>query len=142
MTTTEPTTNVDRGGLQILDFSTCVDLLEDQYVGRVAFMHAGEPLVFPVNYRFHRGTVVFRTAVGQKLDAAGNDVPVAFEIDGWDDTYQSGWSVLVRGWMEEVTSDKELEELEQVPLTPWARSVERPYWVRIVPNEISGRRIA
>lgn len=134
-------TNVDRGGLEVLDYAECTHLLEQQYVGRVAFVHAGEPLVLPVNYHWHRNSVVFRTAVGQKLDAAGRGSPVAFEIDGWDDTYQKGWSVLVRGFMEEVEDPEELRELASVPLTPWARSVERPYWVRIVASEVSGRRI-
>ncbi len=131
----------DRQGLEVLSYEECDGLLADQGIGRVAFVHEGEPAVFPVNYQWHRKTIVFRTARGAKLDAAEVGRTAAFEIDGWDEVYQRGWSVLVRGWVEEVSDDSELAELDALPLTPWARVIERPYWVRLVPDEISGRRI-
>jgi nitroimidazol reductase NimA-like FMN-containing flavoprotein (pyridoxamine 5'-phosphate oxidase superfamily) len=101
----------------------------------------GEPVILPVNYRYARGSIVFRTALGEKSDAAMMDKPVAFEIDGWNAVQEKGWSVLVKGTAHEVDAD-DAAALEASTLQPWARAVERDIWVRIVPNEITGRRIA
>lgn len=139
MTTSD--VHTDRQGLEVLGYDACAQLLDEQAIGRVAFVHEGEPVVIPVNYAWHRKTIVFRTATGAKLDAAIVGRVAAFEIDGWDEVYHRGWSVLVRGWIEEVTDDAEVAELEALPLRPWAQSIERPYWVRLIPDEISGRRI-
>jgi uncharacterized protein len=132
---------VDHAGLEVLSLSECVELLESSYVGRLAFVDRGEPAILPVNFRTHRGSVVFRTALGSKLDAAAVGRAAAFEVDGFDETYHTGWSVLVKGTLVEVDDEDEVEVLGTLHLRPWATAVERPYWVRLVATEISGRRI-
>ncbi|MFP5309825.1 MAG: pyridoxamine 5'-phosphate oxidase family protein [Actinomycetes bacterium] len=132
---------VDHAGLEVLTLAECVALLEEGYVGRLAFVDRGEPAILPVNYRTHHGSIVFRTAIGSKLDAAAVGRPAAFEVDGIDETYHSGWSVLLKGRLVEVDDASEVAALETLRLRPWAAAVERPYWVRLVPTEISGRRI-
>ncbi|MCH7790234.1 MAG: pyridoxamine 5'-phosphate oxidase family protein [Acidobacteria bacterium] len=119
----------------------CDELLAASEVGRIAFINAGAPLILPVNFRYHRGRIVFRTALGSKLNAAGRGYEVAFEIDDWDAPRRTGWSVLVRGTAEEVVSESELEELFGLGLRPWADQIERSMWVQIHPRDISGRRI-
>ena len=64
-----------------------------------------------MNYRFHEGAIVFRTTTGSKLEAAGRRAAVAFEIDGWDDETQTGWSVLVKGTAVEILSDEDAKNL-------------------------------
>ncbi len=135
----EPT---DRFGLQILSSDECDRLLGSAVIGRVAFVVDGEPVILPVNYRYHEGTIVIRTAAGEKLDAAGLAAPVAFEIDDWDETTETGWSVLVRGTMEEVYRPEEVAELAHLHLRPWSNPEARRIWVRIRPDEITGRRLA
>lgn len=125
----------------MLSFPQCQQLLEDGIVGRIGMFVAGEPVILPVNYRYVRGSIVFRTAVGEKSDEAAMGKPVAFEIDGWDPVQEKGWSVLVKGTAHEVDAD-DPAAADASTLRPWARAVERDIWVRIVPNEITGRRIA
>ena len=131
----------DRGGITILTAEECDQLLSSTPIGRVAFVAAGEPVILPVAYRYTRGTIVFRTARGEKLDAAGRRAPVAFEIDGWDAARQTGWSVLVKGVSEEVVDPAELEELRALGLRPWTEAVDRRLWIRIRADEVTGRRI-
>lgn len=134
------TTVTDHSGLEILGFEECVQLLQGEYVGRVAFVSAGDPVILPVNYVWHDGSVLIRTAPGSKLDAAAMRSPVAFEIDAFDEVYHSGWSVLVTGVVEELDGDEE-RLVEDLPLTPWARGVERSHWLRIRAERVSGRRL-
>ncbi|MEO5839818.1 MAG: pyridoxamine 5'-phosphate oxidase family protein [Acidimicrobiales bacterium] len=136
-----PSLPVDRVGIEILSFDQCRDLLTAGVVGRIGLFVNGEPVILPVNYRYALGSIVFRTALGEKSDAAMMDKPVAFEIDDWDATQQKGWSVLVKGTAHEVDAD-DAAAAEAAALQPWARAVERDIWVRIVPNEITGRRVA
>ncbi len=85
-------------------------------------------------------TVVFRTEEGKKLDAAVRGRFVAFEVDTVDPEWRRGWSVVIRGWAEEVTDPDELEQVRARPLTSWAPGT-RGHYVRIRPEVISGRRI-
>lgn len=136
-TTTRPT---DHAGLEVLDLETCLRLLESQPVGRVAFLEAGQPNVMPVNFARDGVTVVFRTAVGSKFDAAVREAPVAFEVDRYDPETRTGWSVLVRGTTQ-VVDEEDAGGFADLDLHPWADQVGRPNWVRIRADEISGRRI-
>lgn len=135
------TPSYDRNGLEILGHDACMALLKGQYIGRLAFVEAGEPVILPVNYAVFGDSIVFRTSFGGKLDAAGHVRPAAFEVDDIEETYQRGWSVLVKGTLYDVTDRATLDELEELPLRPWVRHVEHPFWVRLVPNEVTGRRI-
>jgi uncharacterized protein len=131
----------DRSGLQIIAYEECLRLLREHYVGRIGFVENGEVAILPVNYRLLGTSVVFRTSVGGKLHAAERERPASFQIDGFDELYQSGWSVLVKGTVASIDDPDTLAQLEEVPLTPWAAAQERPYWVRLIPHEITGRRI-
>ena len=135
-----PSLPVDRGGIEVLSFVECQQLLEAGIVGRIGMFVAGEPVILPVNYRYVNGSIVFRSALGEKTDAAAMNKPVAFEIDDWDGVREVGWSVLVKGTAHEVDAD-DPAAAAAASLRPWARAVERDIWVRIVPNEITGRRI-
>lgn len=130
----------DHAGLEILTYDECLDRLRSQVVGRIAFVHAGAPLVLPVNYGMSGTSVLFRTAPGTKLDTAIMGREVAFEVDHFDAAQASGWSVVIRGTADTVDED-DLSEAEREIPEPWAREVERTHWVRIRPDEITGRRI-
>lgn len=49
-----------------------------------ALVDAGSPLIVPVVHTLAGRTVVFRSPVGSKLDAAERGAPAAFEIDHHD----------------------------------------------------------
>ncbi len=127
----------DHQGLEVIDNDECWRLIGESPVGRIAFIEAGEPTIFPVNHTVVGRRVVFRTARGAALHQALSDRPIAFEVDGFDTGTLTGWSVLVRGT---ATTAPDLED-EPVHLVPWADSIERDDWVAVVAQEVTGRRI-
>lgn len=125
----------------ILDAPTCIELVKSTPIGRIGFWAEDAPLVLPVNFAWFEGAVVFRTLEGQKLAAAAQGQKVCFEVDHWDDSDRSGWSVVITGTAREVDSWAESEELENLGLVPWAKEAWRPIWVCIQPDEITGRAL-
>jgi nitroimidazol reductase NimA-like FMN-containing flavoprotein (pyridoxamine 5'-phosphate oxidase superfamily) len=126
-------------GLETLARGECDALLQTQRVGRVGVC-TGSPGVFPVLYSLLDGDVVFRTAPGEKLIAAALQREVVFEIDSFDTTAHTGWSVNVVGVAEEIEDATELARAEALRLEAWAGEV-RDRYVRIRARQVSGRRI-
>jgi uncharacterized protein len=131
----------DRLGLEVLPTEQCWELIAASPVGRLAFVEAGEPMVLPVTHGVHDHQIVFRSASGTKLSAAEMQAPVAFEVDGWDESSKVGWSVLVRGTAETVYDPDEISAIRSAGSAPWMESARMGTWVRIRPNEITGRRL-
>lgn len=131
-----------RPELEALSAEDCYALLATQQIGRLGVNAEHYPLIFPVNYALDHGIIVIRTNAGTKL-AEANHANVTFEVDDIDQRTRSGWSVLVRGLAEEVTSQYRTELIERTKATgvqPWAPG-ERGHWMRLIPHGISGRRI-
>ena len=129
------------GQVRELTRSECFGLLANAHLGRVAVTDELGPVVFPVNFVLDRHTVVFRTEPGTKLHAASRGSRVCFEADGTDPAARTGWSVIVRGEVTEVTEESELARLRELPLRVWAAGP-RNHYVRILPAVLTGRRIA
>lgn len=127
-------------GLEILTEGQCETLLSSRTLGRIGVTIGGLPAIFPVNYAYVDGNVVFRTGPGAKLRAASRGIVVAFEIDGYDATLQAGWSVLVIGRAAEVLDEQERARLTATPVSPWAGG-EREHYIRVDAEVVSGRRI-
>jgi nitroimidazol reductase NimA-like FMN-containing flavoprotein (pyridoxamine 5'-phosphate oxidase superfamily) len=123
-----------------LDEETCWRLLSQAGFGRVGFVHGDEVMVLPVNSAISAERVVFRTADDAMLAAAGDGSIVAFEADHTDRMVESGWSVLVRGRMWDVTDRPETETWHELTVRPWAPGA-RSRWMSIEPTAITGRRI-
>ena len=128
-----------RTGMEEPDRDECMRLLAHSPLGRLAVVVADQPLVFPVNFTLDGNSIVFRTDRGTKLHGARTG-PVAFECDGIDREYHTGWSVLAQGIPEEVRSPPEIARLEQLPLRPWC-DAPKPVWLRLRPSSVTGRRI-
>ncbi len=131
----------DWSGLEILSQDECMEHLGEGAVGRIGFVDAGSPVILPVNYTLDGRSVVFRTAAGSKLSAGMVQRPVCFEVDDWSTTDHSGWSVLAKGVADEVLEDEQLERLAALPVRPWSRPDLRGHWIRIMVEEVTGRRI-
>lgn len=142
MTDPTPAVPTDHVGLEVLTNAECDALLAETKIGRIAFVADGDVVIFPVNYRYTNHMIVFRTADGTKLEVAANHQPVAFEIDGYDTATKTGWSVLVKGIARYVVDEDAEEEFEDLDLRPWAPLTRVRRWVRITPEEITGRKIA
>lgn len=141
MTDPTPAVPTDHVGLEVLTEAECDSLLATTTIGRMAFVADGDVVIFPVNYRYRNHTIVFRTADGTKLEVAANHQPVAFEIDGYDTEAKTGWSVLVKGIARYVVDEAAEAELDDLDLRPWAPLTQVRRWVRITPEEITGRKI-
>ncbi|MBX7161778.1 MAG: pyridoxamine 5'-phosphate oxidase family protein [Acidimicrobiia bacterium] len=130
----------DANGLEILDLAECRDLLAAAHIGRVATASRGRPVVFPVNAVVEDDLVFVRCGTGTLFREAEAGHTVAFEVDGSDPTYQTGWSVLVSGSARVVTDPRELERVQHLPLRPWGTGA-KDQVVAIVMETVSGRRI-
>jgi nitroimidazol reductase NimA-like FMN-containing flavoprotein (pyridoxamine 5'-phosphate oxidase superfamily) len=118
----------------------CYRLLAPRGIGRIAFETASGLAVLPVNYLVTDGTVVIRTGSGSMIGVHG-DGPVSFEADHFDLELGQGWSVLVRGDAHRVLQPAELTKLrDSCDLRPWPTG-EHDLFVRIVPSQLTGRRI-
>lgn len=132
---------LDHAGAEVLSPDECVELLRAATVGRVAFVHDGDVVILPVNLGVWHRSVVFRTQSGSKLDAAIMAEHVSVEVDGVDEAARQGWSVLVRGTAVTVDDEETTDQLDQLGVEPWIRPDAPRTWVRVVPDEITGRRV-
>jgi nitroimidazol reductase NimA-like FMN-containing flavoprotein (pyridoxamine 5'-phosphate oxidase superfamily) len=127
-----------------LDRDECLRLLARHSFGRLAVsLGEGAPMIRPVNYMFDAPSqsVVFRTGEGSKFHAllcSGRDA--AFEIDAHDPDRRVGWSVIILGVTQEVTSAAEVARLERLPLEHYVEFASG-HWVQIRARTVSGRRI-
>jgi hypothetical protein len=64
---------------------------------------------------------------------------VAFETDGYERDTGEAWSVVVKGHAEEIGLAHDLFDTVGLPLFPW-HAAPKQRFVRIVPDEVSGRR--
>lgn len=128
---------IDHQGLEVLRPDECWALVDEVPVGRIGFDSDGGPMVLPVNHRVVAHHVVFRTAKGALLHEALMTRQVAFECDGWDSDNRTGWSVVIRGQARVATE----ADVADVDLDAWADSTQRDDWIRIQPDEVTGRRI-
>ena len=126
--------------LVVLDREECGRLLSQQTVGRLAVVLAGHPMIRPVNYKFHNGSIVFQTDRGSKLSGIVESPRVEFEVDSIDEWSRIGWSVIVAGIAEEVTNEGEIATLEHLGLEVWAAG-HRSRWIRIRAQMMAGRRV-
>lgn len=128
-----------RTGIEFIDEAACLELLDGEVFGRLAIMDGGNPLILPINYAMDGRHVVFRSGPGTKVDARNRGA--CFEIDGHDDDLRNGWSVVIRGRIEEVTVHHEglFDRLAGLP-QPWAQG-DKPHVMRLVPASIQGRRV-
>jgi nitroimidazol reductase NimA-like FMN-containing flavoprotein (pyridoxamine 5'-phosphate oxidase superfamily) len=129
----------DGARLEPIPADECLRLLATEEVGRLVVVLAGQPRVFPVNYALDGDAVVFRTASGTKLEAISRSL-VAFEVDRFTASTRTGWSVVVEGFAQEVTSVDApglRERMAALPVRPWAPG-DRLHYVRIVPVTITG----
>ena len=129
-----------------LDEAESLKLISPGGIGRIAYLSRFGPAVLPVNYKWHDGAVVFRTAQHSALDEdlqtgiSGGDYLVAFEIDEIDLPGRQGWSVLIQGPAHHVEGEAERASAEDAGVEPWPPG-ERELFLRIVPHRVTGRRI-
>jgi nitroimidazol reductase NimA-like FMN-containing flavoprotein (pyridoxamine 5'-phosphate oxidase superfamily) len=129
-----------RPALDDLDRQTCHALISEGGVGRVVFHQQRGPVALPVNFRMLDENVVLRTAPSAALLQSLGTAGVSFEVDQIDDALCEGWSVLISGEASAMSDPAERQLAQTLGVTPWAGG-SRDVYVRIVPKEMTGRRI-
>jgi uncharacterized protein len=124
--------------LEVLDDATCWRLLARAGFGRIAFFHDDELHVLPVNAAIKAEKVIFRALDGSLLAAAGHGATVAFESDEIDLSAESGWSVLVRGSLWDVTDTPAATAWDELTVRSWAPG-RRGRWMCVEPAAVTGR---
>jgi nitroimidazol reductase NimA-like FMN-containing flavoprotein (pyridoxamine 5'-phosphate oxidase superfamily) len=113
----------------------CWEMLRNEEFGRLAYRLVDEVHITPINYSVQGGSLLFRTAEGNKLLAVVMGSEVAFEIDRYDE--ESARSVVVRGTARLLPED-EAHRADNVPLRPWTTTLKYNV-VEIQPKVVSGR---
>jgi nitroimidazol reductase NimA-like FMN-containing flavoprotein (pyridoxamine 5'-phosphate oxidase superfamily) len=113
----------------------CWEMLRAEEFGRLAYRLVDEVHITPINYAVQGGSLLFRTAEGNKLLAVVMGSEVAFEIDRFDE--ESARSVVVRGTARLLAED-EAHRADNVPLRPWTTTLKYNV-VEIQPQVVSGR---
>lgn len=113
----------------------CWEMLRGEEFGRLAYRLVDEIHITPINYAVEGGSLLFRTAEGNKLLAVVMGSEVAFEIDSYGE--DSARSVVVRGTARLLPED-EAHRSENVALRPWVPTLKYNV-VEITPRVVSGR---
>ena len=132
----------DHTGLEVLDLEECLARLVEVPVGRLAFQLDGELTILPVVHTLDGVDVCFRTTGDSKIQAAVDHDPVAFEVDQFDASTRTGWSVVVQGTALVVDDEADVRRLDLVARAPWVPPHPGPStWVRVRTQSITGRAL-
>jgi transcriptional regulator with XRE-family HTH domain len=118
----------------------CRGYLAQGGIGRIVYLADRGPAAVPVNYRMLGDDIVFRTGARSGPADAAARPQVSFEVDHVDDVLAEGWSVLVTGRAEVLTAASDLAGAGLPEIVTWAGG-ERDCYVRVIPEQITGRRI-
>lgn len=123
-----------------MDVDEAHQALRSQQLGRLAWVQDGLPQVLPVTYALVDGSIVLRSGMGGKEQAAAGRAHAAFEVDGVDPDDGTAWSVVVHGRLEDVADGDEIARLEPRLPPPHVRGV-RSHVLRLNPRAVRGRRL-
>jgi nitroimidazol reductase NimA-like FMN-containing flavoprotein (pyridoxamine 5'-phosphate oxidase superfamily) len=129
-----------RTWLEHISPTECWALLAATPVGRIGVLNDSAPEIYPVNHVVDRDTIVFRTDPGSKLSGLLRSPAVCYQVDGTDPADATGWSVLVKGRAAELHHPDDLRRVASLPLHYWTLG-DKAHWVRIIPDQVTGRRI-
>ncbi|HUC27020.1 MAG TPA: pyridoxamine 5'-phosphate oxidase family protein [Streptosporangiaceae bacterium] len=132
--------------LEILDEDECTRLIGPGGIGRLVFAGRFDLTVLPVNYVFHDGAILFRTAQAGSTDEdlrtgiEHAEFRVAFEVDDFDTEAREGWSVLIQGPAHHLDDPGERDDALAAGVQPWPGG-DREHFISITPARITGRRL-
>ncbi len=109
---------MDEPHLERLSAADCRRLLPAAPVGRLAVPTPNFPTLDPVSFAVVEGELVVAVRSGSAGDAVPSGTVVAFEADVLDRAMRRGWSVVVKGPVEDLDAD--VAEVVRPMLSPWA----------------------
>jgi len=130
-----------RDAIEELGRDECLALMTTQRLGRLGVVIDGVPLVLPMQFALNGETVVLQTNQGAKSLHAPL-TSVSFEVDHVDWEQGVGWSVLIQGLGEDISTaiDEHSEALRSLAVHSWAPPP-ADRWLTIIPRVITGRRV-
>jgi nitroimidazol reductase NimA-like FMN-containing flavoprotein (pyridoxamine 5'-phosphate oxidase superfamily) len=126
--------------LEVLTEQECLAYIRPGGVGRFLYNAERGPVAVPVNYALLDDAVVFRSDDRTAAAGAVSQQRVSFDVDHIDDVLSEGWSVLVSGIATILTHPEDLCAANGLKIEPWPAG-ERNAYIRLVPEQITGRRI-
>lgn len=88
-----------------LDKKDCIELLQNNYIGRLAFISGETPYVIPITYYYYDeidNCIISYALEGHKIDAMRENTSVSLEVDEIESVNK--WkSVLILGAFEELS---------------------------------------
>ena len=135
-----PTEQRDEHGLGVIDEARCLQLLEQERIGRLGLSVGSLPVILPVNYVVQHGCIVFRSEEGDKVHAARHGDVACLEVDRFDRFEHIGWSVLATGRLR-LAPPERLDAYERLPIVPWALRPDSTI-IELSIEILSGRSIA
>lgn len=87
-----------------LELSKCLEMLSNNYIGRLAYISGKKPYLVPITY-FHDAeekSIISYAAEGHKIQAMRNDEYVTLQVDNIE-SIQNWRSVQAQGRFEELT---------------------------------------
>jgi nitroimidazol reductase NimA-like FMN-containing flavoprotein (pyridoxamine 5'-phosphate oxidase superfamily) len=108
---------VEFSHLERLSRAECRQLLPSGPVGRLAVPTPHFPTLEPVSFAMVEGELVVAVRAGSAGEAVAAGTVVTFEADVLDQVARRGWSVVVRGPVEELDAD--VASLVRPLLAPW-----------------------
>lgn len=127
--------NVINESVTALSDEECWDLLRQHDIGRLGFHLLDQVHVVPINYAVDDGSLLFRTAEGNKLLGVVMHGDVVLEVD--DQHGDTAWSVIVRGTAH-LLDEASAHRAEALPLRSWVADSAYNV-VEILPEELTGR---
>jgi uncharacterized protein len=133
--------SVERGPPEAqLSREECLALLGQVSLGRIALSIDALPAIRTVRFVLAPDHVVFKVGATSRLRKAVTDSVVAFHADHCDEASRRGWSVLVQGLGEEVTSPSTVESLRALALPPWSEKSAGVTYMTISLTHVTGER--
>lgn len=126
--------------LEALSTADCRRLLRSVPIGRLAFTIAALPTIQPVHFAVRDDELLIPARRGGSVAVASRGSVVAFEVDGYEATTRTGWSVTLVGPARVLTDAVEVARLHRAGLEPWAP--EHACVVTVHIARISGRQLA
>ncbi|HDZ14719.1 hypothetical protein LCGC14_0685010 [marine sediment metagenome] len=129
-----------------MEISECLQLLGENYIGRLAYISWGTPYINPITY-YHDAEekcILSYSSPGFKIEAMGKHGSVAFQVDDIQ-SIQKWRSVLVQGRFEQLegsTAKLQLHRFtEGVKRTIANRDAEAPKFIKDFSSRLQEREI-
>jgi uncharacterized protein len=126
----------------VLSRMECLESLERQNIGRIAFATRLGLRIVPLNYIYRDGTLLLRVTRGSELDTFTPGAEVAFEVEDLDVENRIAVTAVVQGTAELMANGVESRLLKgELDRVAWVGS-RRDRYLQVRMHDVTGRLIS